>query len=104
MEENWMNHPAMKTIDERKRNILEELVKASRNLPKDKNSSGKMGKGSMAAMSLLIQTQKKMHEQGLEFTDEERELLILILTENMSPEEKEKVEQMRKIAGRFHGK
>ena len=55
------------------------------------------GKSGMAAMPILMQTQKKLREQGLEFTSEETDLLMTILTKDMTEEEAEEI--MRKVWG-----
>ena len=85
----WMNHPAMKDIDARKLAVIVEFVNAV---------EGKSGK---AAMPILMQTQKILHDQGLEFTPEETDLMMTILTKDMTAAEKAKVEQMKQIVGRY---
>ena len=87
--ENWMEHPAMKNIDARKLAVIVEFVHAVE------------GKSGMAAMPILMQTQKKLHDQGLEFTPEETDLMMTILTKDMSPAEKAKVEQMKQVVAKY---
>ena len=86
---NWMDHPAMKHIDAKKRAVLAEFMDAVE------------GKSGMAAMPVLMQTQKKLHDQGLEFTPEETDLMMTILTKDMSPAEKAKFEQMKQVVQRY---
>lgn len=85
----WMNHPAMKNIDARKLAIIVDFMNAVQ------------GKTGTAAIPILMQTQKKIHEQHLEFTPEETDLLMTILTKDMSPAEKTRFEQMKQIVMRF---
>ena len=88
-EMDWLNHPAMRDIDARKLALIVEFVHDVE------------GKSGMAAMPILMQTQRKLREQGLEFTSGETDLLMSILTKEMSPEEKAKVDQMRQIVARY---
>jgi len=85
----WLEHPAMKDIDARKLAVIVEFVHQVE------------GKSGMAAMPALMQTQKRMQEQGLEFTPEERDLMMTILTKDMSAEEKAKVEKMKQMVERY---
>lgn len=81
----WMNHPAMKNIDSRKLVILTELAKEAEGIPRDK------------ALPLLIKANAKMKALNLTFTQQETDLLIEILTKDMSPIEKKKVEMIKML-------
>lgn len=85
----WMLHPAVKKMDPRKLAIVETFV------------GNVQGKSAMAAMPILMQTQRTMQEQGLTFTAEESALLTEILTQDMTPAEKAKVEQMRQLVQKY---
>ena len=85
----WMEHPAVEKMDPGKLAIIEEFVKQME------------GRTAMSAMPLLLQTQKKMQETGLEFTQEESSLLIEILTADMTPAERAKVDQMRQMVEKY---
>ena len=88
----WMEHPAVEKMDPRKLEILEEFVRQME------------GRTAMSAMPVLLQTQKKMQEQGLEFTPEESKLLTEILTADMTPAERAKVDQMRQMVEKYKQK
>ena len=87
----WMEHPAVKQMDPRKLELVGEFVEQVQ------------GKNTMAAMTVLMQTQRKMQEEGLGFTREESGLLTDILTRDMTPAEKAKVEQMRQMVQKYQG-
>lgn len=81
----WINHPAMKNIDARKLAILIDLMNEAE------------GKSTDKALPLLIKTNAKMKSLGLTFTPDETNLIVEILTKDMSPAEKQKVEMMKKM-------
>lgn len=82
----WMNHPAMKNIDARKLTILMELANEAEGKSQDK------------LVPLLIKANAKLKSMNLNFTKEENDLLVDILTKDMSPAEKQKVEMIKKMA------
>jgi len=82
---NWINHPAMKNIDARKLAVLIDLVNEAEGKPTDK------------ALPLLMKTNAKMKSLGLSFTPEETDLIVEILTKDMSAADKQKVEMIRKM-------
>jgi len=82
---NWFNHPAMKDIDARKLAILVDLANEAEGLSVDK------------ALPLLIKTNAKMKALGLTFTPNETELLVEILSTDMSPADKQKLEMLKKM-------
>lgn len=81
----WLNHPAMKNIDPKKLAILVEFIGQTEN------------KSMEQLVSLLVNTNKKMKAQDLSFTENENDLLIEILTKNMSPQDKKKFELIKKM-------
>lgn len=81
----WINHPAMKNIDARKLAILVDLANEAEGKPADK------------ALPLLIKANAKMKTLGLTFTQEETDLMVEILTKDMSPAEKQKLEVIKKL-------
>lgn len=82
----WMNHPAMKNIDARKLTILMELASEAEGKAPDK------------ALPLLVKANAKLKAMNLTFTKEENDLLIDILTKDMSAADKQKVEMIRKMS------
>lgn len=81
----WINHPAMKDIDARKLAILVELANEAEGKPADK------------ALPLLIKANAKMKALGLTFSTEESDLMVEILTKDMPPAEKQKLDMIKKM-------
>ena len=81
----WTNNPKLKNIDPHKMMILMELMKEAEGKPMDK------------LVPLLINTNKKLQQQNLTFTKEESDVMIEILTKNMTPKEKAQFEMMKKM-------
>ena len=77
----WMNHPAMKNIDPVK---LQLIATAARQV------DGKSGKSMVPIMMALITSANK---RGIQFTPDEVSLIMDILKEGKSPEEKQKIDQ-----------
>ena len=85
MNTDWINHPAMKNIHPAKKQILLELSKNSKNLTFDK------------LLPLMMSTNTKLKSQGLNFTQQETDLITEILSANLSPAERQKFEALRKM-------
>ncbi|QHQ62611.1 hypothetical protein Ana3638_19015 [Anaerocolumna sedimenticola] len=81
----WINHPAMKNIDARKLAVLVDLANEAEGKPVDK------------ALPLLIKANAKLKALGLTFTPDESSLMIEILTKDMSPADKQKLEMIKKM-------
>lgn len=81
----WTNSSKMKNVDPRKLAILLELMKEAE------------GKSMEQLMPLLMNTNKRLSEQNLTFNKEESDIMIEILTKNMSPREKSQFEMIRKM-------
>ena len=81
----WTNNPKIKNIDPRKLTILFELMKESEGKPMDQ------------LVPLIISTNKKLHDQDLTFSKDESDLMIDILSKNMTPKEKMQFEMIKKM-------
>ena len=81
----WTNNPRLNSVDPKKLAILLELVKEAEGKPMDK------------LLPLLMTTNKRLQEQNLTFTKDESDLMIEILTKNMTPKEKQQFEMIRKM-------
>ncbi len=81
----WINHPAMKNIDARKLAILVDLANEAE------------GKSADKALPLLIKANAKMKALGLSFTPNESDLMVEILTKDMSPADKQRLEMIKKM-------
>lgn len=79
------NNARMNNIDPRKLAILIELMKEAEGKSMDK------------LLPLIMSTNKKLQDQNLSFTKDESELMIEILTKNMSPKDKAQFEMLRKM-------
>ncbi|HKL99659.1 MAG TPA: hypothetical protein VJZ06_07115 [Mobilitalea sp.] len=81
----WTNNPRMKNVDPRKLTILLDLVKEAEGKSMDK------------MMPLIMNTNKKLKEQDLTFNKEESDIMMEILTKNLSPKEKMQLEMIKKM-------
>lgn len=81
----WRSNPKMNNIDPRKLAILLELVKEAEGKPTDK------------ILPIIMNANKKLKEQDLSFTKDESDLMIDVLSKNMSPKEKAQFEMIKKM-------
>ena len=85
----WMNHPAMKNLDAAK---LELIKTAAR------QTQGKSGKTLAPVMMNLI---TGANEKGIRFTNEEVSLILDILKDGKSAEEKMQIDHMINVIGSY---
>ncbi len=78
----WMNHPAMETLDP----IKLELIKAAA-----AQTKGKTGNSMATVMMALVTSARK---NGVSFSQEEMTLILNILKEGKSEEEKNQIDNM----------
>ncbi len=81
----WTNNPKIKNIDPRKLAILLDLMKEAEGKPMDK------------LLPLLMSTNKKLQQQNLTFSKDESDLMIDILTKNLTAKEKAQFEMIKKM-------
>ncbi len=81
----WTNHPKLNNIDPRKLAILLDLMKEA-----DGKSMDKL-------LPLLMNTNKRLQQQNLAFSKDESDVMIEILTKNMTPKEKSQFEMIKKM-------
>ncbi len=81
----WTNNPKIRNLDPRKLTALIELMKQAEGKPLDK------------VLPLLMTTNKRLQEQNLMFNKEETDIMIELLTKNLSPKEKTQFEMFRKM-------
>lgn len=79
------NNSRMRNIDPRKLAILMEVVKEAD------------GKSMDQLLPLIINTNKKLQDQNLNFTKDESDLMMEILTKNMSAKDKTQFDMLRKM-------
>ena len=80
-----LNHESLKNMNPKKVQILKELAAKTE------------GKADKEIATLLMETMKKMQKENLTFTKEESAVMMEILTRNMSPSERAKVDMMKKM-------
>lgn len=85
----WMNHPAMKTLDSTK---LELIKTAAR------QTQGKSGKMLAPVMMTLITDANK---KGIRFSPEEMSLVLEILKEGKSTQEKLQIDNIVKMVTNY---
>ena len=85
----WMDHPAMNNIDPLKL----ELIKTAA-----KQTQGKSGKNLAPVMMALITGANK---KGIRFTNEEISLILEILKDGKSAEEKQQIDQMIRMVSSY---
>ena len=81
----WMNHPAMKTIDP----VKLELIKTAA-----AQTAGKTGNSLAAVMMALITS---ANQKGIRFTQEEVSLILEILKDGKTKEEQMQIDRMVKM-------
>lgn len=82
----WMENPELKKLHPKKLTIIKELV------------SDTEGKPLTVAMPALMKANNQLKKEHMAFTQEETSLIMDLLTRNMSPGEKAKVENIKKMA------
>lgn len=83
---NWMNHPAFQSIDPQKLLLLNQILGQAGSKSKDE------------LLPFFLSASAKANSMGMSFSDAETDLIMSVLTEKMSPEEKQRVETMRRLA------
>ena len=81
----WTKNPKLNNVDPKKLAILMELMKEAEGKPMDK------------LLPLLMTTNKRLQEQNLTFTKDESDMMIEILTKNLTPKERQQFEMIRKM-------
>ncbi|NMB43081.1 MAG: hypothetical protein GX995_02995 [Clostridiales bacterium] len=87
-EYSWMSHPAIKNLDPAKLALLVSVAESSK------------GKNPEMVVPILMQAFNQMKRQNLNFSKEEQDLLVEVLTENMSPEEKARVNMIKSFVAK----
>ena len=84
----WMDHPAVKDINPAKLAILLSFADSA------------TGKTPEKILPLLLQANTQLQSQNLSFSAEEQELLIEILSKDLSPEEKQRLQMVKQMMAR----
>ena len=83
-QKDWQKDPRLKQMDEEKLKYLTELAETAGSMPKDKLLPLLMGLAS--------------GNSRMDFSDEETELMVSILTSGMSSAQKKQVETLRRLS------
>lgn len=86
MDNNWMNNPAFKDINPQKLLLLNQLLGQASSKSKDE------------LIPFFIAASSRASTLGMTFSDAETELILSSLTANMSEQDKNRVEMIRKLA------
>lgn len=81
----WLDHPALKNLDAKKLAIIIELINETEGKSLDKT------------LPMLMSANMKLKSQNLDFTPDESSVIFDILTRDMSPEEKNKFVNIKKL-------
>ncbi len=81
----WINNPLLKNMSHHKKEILTNLVKQAE------------GKSAAETIPILLNTQKIMNEQGVKFSPQEQNAMFSVLSEKLSPQEKQRFDAMKKM-------
>lgn len=85
MDNSWTNNPKLRNVDPRKMAILLDFIKHAE------------GKSMEQLIPMFISTNKRLQQQNLSLTKEESEVIMDVLSKNMSPKEKAQFEMIKKF-------
>ncbi len=87
-ETDWLNHPSLQGMNPKKKEILSLLIEKTK------------GKPFMQALPLIMAAQQELKNHNLSFDEKEQDLIFDLLSQDLSPEEKARVLQMRQYASK----
>lgn len=83
----WKSSPNLKGISPEKLNLLTTILSQAQN------------KSQNELIPFFLASVQKANSQGLSFNDNETDLILNVLKQNMSKEEQDKIETIRKLSG-----
>ncbi|WP_097006377.1 hypothetical protein [Lacrimispora amygdalina] len=86
MNSNWKQDPRLKNMNPQKLTMLTEFAKRAESAPKDQ------------LFQTLMSVSAEANQKGIKFSDEETDLLISIISANMDPGERQRVETIRMLS------
>lgn len=86
MNTNWKQDPRLKDMSPQKLTLLNEFAKKVETAPKDQ------------LISTLLTLNLEASEKGIQFSDQETELLVSIMSNGMSPAERKRMDTLRLIS------
>jgi len=85
------NHPIYQKMQPEKQKLLQECIRLT------EGNSHSEGVNFDKMLPIMLAMHQKMQKQGLNFTAEERSVLIDILSAQLSPAERARMEMMKKM-------
>lgn len=89
MNETWKSDPRLKGMDPRKLSLLQDMAKELGEAPENQK------------MAAFLSVNQRAAENHISFTPAERDLILSILTEDMAPEEKKRVQLIKNLAAKL---
>lgn len=89
MNTNWKQDPRLKTMNSQKLSMLNEFAKRVETTPKDQ------------LLPTLLSLNAEASQKGIQFNDQETDLLISIMSANMDQNEKKRIESLRMLSKNF---
>jgi hypothetical protein len=86
MNANWKQDPRIKKMNPQKIALLNEFANRVERTPKDQ------------LMTTLLSLNAEASQRGIQFNDEETDLLISIMSANMTPNERSRMETLRMLS------
>lgn len=86
MNTDWKQDPRLKAMSPQKLALLTDFAKKVETTPKDQ------------LISTLLTLNLEANEKGIQFTDQETELLVSIMSGGMSPAERKRMDTLRLIS------
>ncbi|MDW2796960.1 hypothetical protein RZO55_05120 [Clostridium boliviensis] len=86
MNTNWKQDPRLKNMNPQKLSMLTEFAKRAESVPKDQ------------LFQTLMSVSAEANQKGIQFSDEETDLLISIISANMNPSDRQRVETIRMLS------
>lgn len=86
MNTNWKQDPRLKDMSPQKLTLLNDFAKKVETAPKDQ------------LISTLLTLNLEATEKGIQFSDQETELLVSIMSAGMSPAERKRMDTLRLIS------
>ncbi len=86
MNSNWKQDPRLKEMSQEKLSLLTEFAAKVEQTPRDQ------------LMSTLLSLNLEASEKGLQFSDQETDLLVSIMSSAMSPAERKRIDTLRMIS------
>lgn len=85
-ESEWLNHPSIKDMDPKKKEILILLIQNTK------------GKSLTQSLPLIMAAIKELQNHNLSFSETEQNLLFDILSQDLSPQEKAQAMKLKQLS------